>query len=134
MSLTVTRSNGTSDIVFALQQQIGTQKVFVNTAAGLVEPEQIVMQAFVKPIGAKGSDRYTFKASKIFVEDATGNHITASFKWELVVPRSSESGLATAVADQVAFGKSVLSSANITALIAGSLPDGDNHVDTFNPA
>jgi hypothetical protein len=134
MSLIVTRSNGTSDITFALQQQVGTQKTYVNAAAGLVEPEQITMQAFLRPVGAKGSDRYTIKASKIFVEDATGNHITTSAKIELVIPRSAESGLATAFADQVAFVKSVLSGTNLTALIAGSLPDGDNHVDTFNPA
>jgi hypothetical protein len=134
MSLIVTRSNGTSDITFALQQQVGTQKTYVNVTAGLVEPEQITMQAFLRPSGAQGSDRYGIKASKIFVEDATGNHITASCQVQIVIPRSAESGLATAVADQVAFCKSVLSSANITAMIAGSLPDGDNHVDTFNPA
>lgn len=134
MSLIVTRSNGTSDVTFTLQQQIGTQKVFVNPAAGLAEPEQIVMQAFLRPIAAKGSDRYTIKASKTFVEDATGNHIQVSAKLELVYPRSAESGLATALADQIAFQKSLLSAANITAIISGMLPDGDNHVDVFNPA
>jgi hypothetical protein len=134
MSLTVTRSNGTSDIVFAQVSQVGTQKNYANAAAGMLEPEQITLQSFVRPPGAKGSDRYVFKASKIFVEDATGNHITTSAKLELVIPRSAESGLPTAFADQVAFIKSLLSAANLTALMAGSLPDGDNHVDVFNPA
>jgi hypothetical protein len=134
MSLIVTRSNGTSDITFTLQNQVGTQKNFNNAAAGLAEPEQITMQSFLRPLGAKGSDRYLLKASKTFVEDATGNNITTSARLELVYPRSSESGLATAFKDQVAFIKSLLSDANLTAIMAGSLPDGDNHVDVFNPA
>jgi hypothetical protein len=134
MSLTVTRSNGTSDIVFALVNQVGTQKNFGNAAAGLVEPEQIVLQSFLRPTGARGSDRYIFRASKTYVEDATGNNITTSAKLELVYPRSGESGLLTSFKDQVAFIKSLLTDANLTALVAGSLPDGDNHVDVFNPA
>lgn len=134
MSLIVTRSNGTSDITFALVNQVGTQKNFGNAAAGLVEPEQITLQSFLRPTGAKGSDRYVFKASKTYVEDTTGNNITTSAKLELVYPRSTESGLLTSFKDQIAFIKSLLSDANIAALAAGSLPDGDNHVDVFNPA
>jgi len=134
MSLTVTRSNGTSDIVFTLVNQVGTQKNYGNPAAGLVEPEAITLQSFLRPSGAKGSDRYILKASKTFVEDATGNNIVTSARLELVYPRSGESGLSTAFADQIAFLKSMLSAANITSIIAGALPDGDNHVDVFNPA
>jgi len=134
MSLTVTRSDGTTDIVFALQNQVGTQKNYSNAAAGLVEPEQITLQAFLRPNGAKGSDRYLLKASKTFVEDTSGNNITVSAKLELVYPRSTETGLLTSLKDQVAFIKSLLSAANITAIAAGTLPDGDNHVDVFNPA
>jgi hypothetical protein len=59
MSLIVTRSNGTSDITFTLQNQVGTQKNFNNAAAGLAEPEQITLQSFLRPLGAKGSDRYS---------------------------------------------------------------------------
>lgn len=134
MSLIVTRSDGTTDITFTLQNQVGTQKNFGNAAAGLVEPEQITLQSFLRPIGAKGTDRYILKASKTFVEDATGNNITVGARLELTYPRSAESGLLTAFKDQVAFIKSLLSSANLSAIAAGSLPDGDNHVDTFVPA
>jgi len=134
MSLIVTRSNGTSDITFTLQNTVGFQKTYVNPAAGMVEPEQITMQAFLRPTGAKGTDRYILKAQKSFVEDTSGNTITCGATLTLVYPRSTESGLATAFYDQVAFIKSLLSAANLAALIAGSLPDGDNHVDVFNPA
>lgn len=134
MSLTVTRSNGTSDVVFSLQQQVGNKKIFSNPAAGLVEPETIVLESFLRPQGARGTDRYALQATKVFLEDTTNNTIAVSAKLTVSIPRSTESGLATSVADQIAFLKSMLSAANITAMIAGSLPDGDNHVDVFNPA
>lgn len=134
MSLTVTRSNGTSDVVFSLQQQVGNKKIFSNPAAGLVEPETIVLESFLRPQGARGTDRYALQATKVFLEDTTNNTIAVSAKLTVSIPRSTESDLATSVADQIAFLKSMLSAANITAMIAGSLPDGDNHVDVFNPA
>jgi len=134
MSLTVTRANGTSDVIFSLQNQVGDQRNFANVSAGVVEPESITLQAFRRPLGAKGTDRYLLKASKSFVEDTSGNTISVVAKLEVSIPRSTESGLSTAVADQLAFLKSMLSAANITAMIGGVLPDGDNHVDVFNPA
>lgn len=135
MSLTVTRSNGTSDIAFSLQQSVGNQRVYVNAAASPAEPERIVMQSFLRPPGAKGTDKYLLQAEKVYVEDSTGNTILVRAKFELSIPRSTESGLSTSVADQCAFVKSLLTGANITAMIAGVLPpEGDYHVDTFNPA
>lgn len=136
MSIIVTRSNGTSDITFALQQNSSTQRVYVNAAASAAEPERIVIQSFLRPVGAKGTDKYLLQAEKVYVEDTTGNTIITRARLELSVPRSTESGLATSVADQCAFIKSLLTSANITAMIAGVLPadGGDFHVDTFNPA
>lgn len=134
MSLIVTRFDGTTDITFNLTSQVGNQKNYANAAAGLVEPEQITMQAFLRPPGAKGTDRYVLKAQKSFVEDTTSNYITVGASLTLTIPRSLESGLNTAFKDQVSFIKSLLSGANLDAIIAGSLPDGDNHVDTFNPA
>jgi hypothetical protein len=134
MSLIVTRQNGTSDITFTLQQTNGSQKTYINAAAGLAEPESIVMQSFLRPLGQKGTDRHVIRASKTFVEDTTGNHITTSAKLELVIPRSAESGLAQAFYDQVAFLKSLTSATILAAIVAGGLPDGDYHVDTFNPA
>jgi hypothetical protein len=136
MSIIVTRSNGTSDITFTLQQSNGNQRVYVNAAAGATEPERIVMQSFLRPTGAKGTDKYLLLAEKVYIEDTTGNTILVRAKLELSVPRSTESGLATSVADQCAFLKSLLTGTNITAMIAGVLPadGGDYHVDTFNPA
>jgi hypothetical protein len=74
------------------------------------------------------------KAQKVFIEDTTGNTLLVSAQLSIAIPRSAESGLATSVADQIAFIKSLLSAANITGMINGVLPDGDNHVDVFNPA
>jgi hypothetical protein len=134
MSLIVTRHDGTTDVTFGLVNQVGTQKNYGNSAVGLVEPEQITLQSFLRPMGARGTDRYKLKASKTFVEDATGNNITCACDLTITIPRSNESGLADAVKDQIAFVKSMLSEANIVLMISGALPDGDNHVDTFNPA
>lgn len=134
MSLILTRSNGTSDITFTLQQQIGNQRTFANVSAGLTEPETIVLQSWLRPVGAKGTDRHMLKGTKVFIDDVTGATIIAGAKLEITIPRSTESGLSTAVADLIAFLKSMLSTANITAMIGGVLPDGDNHVDVFNPA
>jgi hypothetical protein len=135
MSLTVTRSNGTSDIAFSLQQSVGTQRVYVNPSASPAEPERIVLQSFLRPPNAKGTDRFLLQAEKVFVEDTTGNTIVVRAKMEISVPRSTESGLATSVADQCAFIKSLLTGANITGMIAGVLPaEADYHVDVFNPA
>jgi len=136
MSIIVTRADGTTDITFALQQSIGTQRVFVNASATITEPETIVVQSFLRPVNAKGTDKYMIKAQKTFVEDTTGNSIAVIAKFELSIPRTTESGLAASVADQTAFVKSLLRSAVITNLLAGVLPiDGtDYHVDTFVPA
>jgi len=135
MSLTVTRSNGTSDIIFSLQQSKDTQRIFINPSSTIAEPETITIQSFLKPPGSKGTDRFLFKAQKTFQEDTTGNTIFAYAKLEIAIPRSTESGLSTAVADQIAFLKSLMTAANITALSAGVMPEsGDFHVDTFNPA
>lgn len=135
MSLTVTRSNGTSDIVFSLQQNNGNQRVYVNPAATAAEPERIVLQSFLRPVGAKGTDKFLLQAEKVYIEDTTGNTILVRAKLELSIPRSGESGLATSVADQCAFIKGLLTAGNITSMIAGVLPpEADYHVDTYNPA
>jgi hypothetical protein len=136
MSLTLTRADGTTDIAFALQQSVGNQRIFVNPGSTIAEPETITIQSFLKPPGAKGSDRFLFKAQKTFQEDSTGNTIYVSAKLEITIPRSTESGLATAMSDQVAFLKCFTKASVLTALSAGVIPtDGtDLHVDTFVPA
>lgn len=135
MSIILTRSNGTSDITFTLQQSNALQRVYVNAAAGSAEPERVVLQSFLRPANAKGTDKHVLLAEKVYVEDTTANTILVRAKLEISIPRSSESGLATAVADNCAFLKGLLTAANITAMIAGVLPadGGDYHVDTYNP-
>lgn len=135
MSLTVTRQDGTSDIVFSLREVNGSQRVYINPSSSSAEPEMITLQSWLRPVGQKGSDRFMFKAQKTFQEDTTGNTIHASARLEIVIPRSAESGLAQAVLDQCAFIKSLLTAAAIGALSSGVLPadGGDYHVDTFNP-
>jgi hypothetical protein len=135
MSLTVTRSNGTSDIAFSLQQNNGNQRVYVNPAASAAEPERIVLQSFLRPVGAKGTDKFLLQAEKVYIEDTTGNTILVRAKLEISIPRSNESGLATSVADQCAFIKGLLTAGNITGMIAGVMPpEADYHIDTYNPA
>lgn len=136
MSLTVTRADGTTDIAFALQQSVGNQRVYINPASSTTEPETLVLQSFLRPPGAKGTDRYKIQAQKAYVEDTTGNTIYVSAKLEITIPRTTESGVATAVADQISFVKSLARASIITGLLSGVLPadGGDYHVDTFNPA
>lgn len=136
MSIIVTRANGTSDITFTLQQSVGNQRVYVNAAASAAEPERIVLQSFLRPVGARGTDKYLLQAEKTFIEDTTGNTILVKAKLELSIPRTAESGAATAMADCCAFLKSLLTASNITAMHSAVLPPdgGDYHVDTFNPA
>jgi hypothetical protein len=136
MSLTLTRADGTTDIAFALQQSVGNQRIFVNPGSTIAEPETITVQSFLKPPGAKGSDKFLFKAQKTFQEDTTGNTIYVVARLEITIPRSTETGLATAMADQVAFVKCFTKASVLTSLLAGVVPtDGtDLHVDTFSPA
>jgi hypothetical protein len=136
MSLKLTRADGTTDIDFALQQSVGNQRVFVNPGSTIAEPETFTVQSFLKPPGAKGSDRFLFKAQKTFQEDTTGNTIYVVARLEITIPRSTESGLAAAMADQVAFLKCCTKASVLTSLLAGVIPaDGaDLHVDTFVPA
>jgi hypothetical protein len=136
MSLIVTRANGITDITFSLQQQKDNQRVYINPGSSVTEPETLVLQSFPRPTGAKGTDRYKMIAQKAYVEDTTGNTIYVSASLEIKIPRTTEAGVATAVADCVAFLKSLTPASMTTALMVGVLPPdgGDYHVDTFNPA
>jgi len=135
MSLIVTRADGTTDITFSLQQNKDNQRVYINPASSVTEPETLVVQSFLRPSGSKGTDRYKIIAQKAYVEDTTGNtiYVSASLEWK--IPRTTESGVATSLADLTAFLKSLTKASDISALMSGVMvPDGsDRHVDTFSP-
>lgn len=135
MSIIVTKSNGTSDVTYTLQQSNGTQQVFSNISAGLSEPETMRVQHFLRPAGAKGTDRHQVVFSKAIVEDTTNAYLVLSASLQLNVPRSSEITLAM-VKDIIAQLTSYVNlTANVTALYNGATPEGDfNVTGPFNPS
>lgn len=133
--ITLTKSNGTSDVVYAMQSANGTQKVYSNVSAGLSEPETLRIQHFLRPAGQKGTDRHNIVLQKAIVEDATNQYLILSASLQLNVPRSSEVTLAM-LKDIIAQLTSYVNlTANVTALMNGATPEGDfNVTGPFNPS
>lgn len=135
MSIIVTKSNGTTDVTYALQSAKDLQAVFSNVSAGLVEPETCRIQHFLRPVGAKGTDRHQIVFQKAIVEDTTNNFLVGSVSLMISVPRSAEFTLAM-VKDLVAQLTSYVNlTANLTTLVNGATPEGDfNVTGPFNPS
>lgn len=135
MSITVTKSNGSTDVVYTLTEQKGTQLNFSNISAGLTEPETLRIQHFMRPPGAKGTDRHQIVFQKAIVEDTTNNYLIGSISILVSVPRSTEF-TTTMVKDLMAQATSYLNlTANLTNIIAGGSPEGDfNVTGPFNPS
>lgn len=135
MSITLTKSNGTSDVTYTLQSKIGYQAVFANEAAGLTEPETFRVQHYLRPAGAKGSDRHQIVYQKAIVEDSSNQYLVMSGSVQFSVPRSGEITLAM-FKDMIAQLTSYLNlTANATALFNGGTPEGDfNVTGPFNPS
>jgi hypothetical protein len=131
----VTKSNGTSDVTYKLQSNTGAQKVYQNESAGLVEPETLRVQHFLKNPGQKGTDRHQIVFQKSIVEDTTNQFLILSASLQLNVPRSSEITLAM-VKDIIAQLTSYVNlTANLTTLFNGGTPEGDfNVTGPFNPS
>jgi len=135
MSIIVTKSNGTTDVTYALQSTQNLQAVFANVSAGLVEPETVRIQHFLRPVGAKGTDRHQIVFQKSIVEDTTNAYLVGSASLMISVPRSSEFTL-TMVKDLIAQLTSYVNlTANLTTLVNGATPEGDfNVTGPFNPS
>lgn len=135
MSVIVTKSNGSTDITYTLTEQKGTQLNFSNISAGLTEPETLRIQHFMRPAGAKGTDRHQIVFQKAIVEDTTNNYLIGSASLLINVPRSSEYTL-TMVKDLIAQLTSYINlTANLTSLVNGGTPEGDfNVTGPFNPS
>lgn len=135
MSVIVTKSNGSTDVTYTLTEQKGSQLNFSNIAAGLTEPETMRVQHFMRPPGAKGSDRHQIVFQKAIVEDTTNNYLIGSVSLLITVPRSSEYTL-TMVKDLIAQLTSYVNlTANLTTVVNGGTPDGDfNVTGPFNPS
>jgi hypothetical protein len=93
-SIILTKADGTTDVTYSPQQSNGTQNVYQNTNAGLVEPETLRIQHFLRPAGAKGSDRHQIVLTKAIVEDTTNQYLQLSASLQFSVPRSAEITLA----------------------------------------
>lgn len=135
MSVIVTKSNGSTDITYTLTEQKGTQLNFSNISAGLTEPETLRIQHFMRPAGAKGTDRHQIVFQKAIVEDTTSNYLIGSASLLISVPRSTEFTL-TMVKDLIAQLTSYVNlTANLTSLTNGGTPEGDfNVTGPFNPS
>jgi hypothetical protein len=131
----VTKADGTTDITYKQQSNQGNIKVYANESAGLVEPETLRVQHFLRPVGAKGTDRHQVVLTKLIVEDATNQNLILSASLQLSVPRSSEVTLAM-VKDIIAQMTSYVNkTANVTSLFNGATPEGDfNVTGPFNPS
>jgi hypothetical protein len=133
-SIIVTKADGTTDVTYSPQSNNGYQQVYSNTAAGLVEPETLRIQHYLKGPGQKGTDRHQIVFTKAIVEDTTNQYLQLIASLQLSVPRSSEITLAM-LKDIVAQMTSYINrSANLTALFNGATPEGDfNVTGPFNP-
>lgn len=131
----VTKSDGTTDVTYKMQQQQGTIKVYGNESAGLIEPETLRVQHILRPVGAKGTDRHNVVLQKVIVEDSSNLNLVLSASLQLSVPRSSEVTLAM-VKDLIAQLTSYVNkTANVTSLFNGATPEGDfNVTGPFNPS
>jgi hypothetical protein len=131
----LTKSDGTSDVTYKMQQQQGTIKVYGNESAGLIEPETLRVQHILRPVGAKGTDRHNVVLQKVIVEDSSNLNLVLSASLQLSVPRSSEVTLAM-VKDLIAQLTSYVNrTANVTSLFNGATPEGDYNVTgPFNPS
>lgn len=135
MSVIVTKSNGSTDITYTLTESKGAQHNFMNISAGLAEPETMRVQHFMRPPGAKGTDRHQIVFQKAIVEDTSNNYLIGSVSLLLSVPRSTEFTLAM-VKDLVAQLTSYINlTANLTSIMNGGTPEGDfNVTGPFNPS
>lgn len=135
MAVKVTKADGTTDVIFTLTEQKGTQQVFLDMAGGLSEPTTLRVQHFLRPIGAQGVDRHEIVFQKAIVEDTTNKFLLGSVSLRISVPRSQEFTTAM-VKDLIAFMTSYVSrTANVTALVNGVTPEGDFDVTgPFNPS
>lgn len=134
MSIILTKADGTTDVTYSLQQANGSQYVYQNVPAGLVEPETLRIQHFLRPAGAKGTDRHQIVFTKAIVEDTTNQYLQLIGSLQFSIPRSTEITLAM-LKDMVAQMTSYVNrSANLTSLFNGATPEGDfNVTGPFNP-
>jgi len=135
MSITLTKSNGTTDIVYDLQSSVGSQMNYSCVASGLTEPETLRVQHYLRPLGQKGTDRHQIVLTKAIVEDTTNNYLQLIASLQISVPRSTEITL-TMIKDIIAQMTSYVNkTANLTSLVAGGTPEGDfNVTGPFNPS
>lgn len=132
-TITVTRADASTDVVFTEISQNGLQQLFVNQAAGMLEPEQIEIKHLLRPPGAKGTDKHIITISKGDADDDTGQFSLASVKIEINVPRAT--GITpTVIKDLTKFAQCLLKNTVVDGVINGVSPSGDLTVDSFSPA
>lgn len=135
MSIIVTKSNGTSDVTYALQSSSDGKMIFANVSAGLTTPETLRVQHFLRPVGQKGTDRHQIVFTKAVLETTTNNYLQLIASLQLSIPRSADVTLAM-LKDIIAQLTSYVNlTANATTLMNGGTPEGDfNVTGPFNPS
>lgn len=130
----LTKADGSTDVTYKQQSNQGTIRVYANESAGLVEPETLRVQHYLRPVGAKGTDRHMVVLQKLVVDNVTNQNLVLAVSVQFAVPRSSEITLAM-LKDMVAQLTSYLNrTANLTSLFNGATPEGDfNVTGPFNP-
>jgi hypothetical protein len=130
----LTKADGTTDVTYKQQSNQGTVKVYANESAGLVEPETLRVQHYLRPVGAKGTDRHQVVLQKLIVDDTTNQNLVMSVSLQYSIPRSSEITLAMLKDMQAQLTSYVNRSATLTSLFNGATPESDYNVTgPFNP-
>lgn len=131
----VTAADGTTDVTFRTSQLQGMQTIYTDTGSNLAEPRSLRIQHWLRPVGAKGTDRHEIAFQKAIVEDASNQFLVGSAVLKLSIPRSSEYTLAL-VKDLVAMLTSYINrTSTLTALFNGYHLEGDYNVTgPFNPS
>lgn len=136
MSIILTKSNGTTDITYALQGvDPKTGATYTNQSASLSAPETLRIKHTLRPIGAKGSDRHLIVLTKGVVETTSLAFLQGSVSLQITIPRSSDFTLAM-LKDLMAQLTSYMNlTANVTSVFNGATPEGDfNVTGPFNPS
>lgn len=134
-TITLTKSNGSSDVVYTPLRSSGNTFDYTDQASGLTAPQSLRISHNLRPEGAKGTDRHVVTLRKGIIETASSQFLLGSVSLTISVPRSDDFTLAM-VKDLIAQMTSYVNlTANLTALVNGGTPEGDfNVTGPFNPS
>lgn len=87
-TFTVKKADGTTDVVYSLQNNNGDSVSYIDTTSQLSAPRLVKVSHQIKPIGSSGSDRHSVVAQSVVLDANQQPHImSASLTW--TIPRAS---------------------------------------------